>query len=274
MRCYGRSFLDVVVRLNNYWQLRDLVMDLYVKVLGEGPPILFVHGSGGSSDTWVKQLPLATRFKLLMIDRRGYGRSPSASYIDYETDAADIADLLGSGAHIVGESYGAVGSLIAAGQRPERVLSLTVVEPPLFGLVRGDPVVDDIVTGLKQVYATKRNATPDEFAAAFNQAIGFEFMPTKLNPKSRRNMESIMKERLPIDAQVPLESLKAAHFPKLVVSGGWLEIFEGVCDKLARGIDAKRVIIRGEGHNVHRTGNPFNQCLERFWSGVEGALHS
>jgi len=245
------------------------VTDLHVKVLGEGTPVIFVHGSGGSSDTWVKQSPLATRFKLLMLDRRGYGRSPSCSYIDYETDAADIADLLGSGAHIVGWSYGAVGSLIAAGLRPESVLSLTVVEPPIFSLIQGDPVVDGIATRLRQVYATKRNATPQEFADAFNQAIGFEFMPTTLDPKSRRDMESIMKERLPIDAQVPFERLRAAPFPKLVVSGGWLEIFEAVCNELARGIGAKRVIIQGTGHDVHRTGDPFNQCLEEFWGAFE-----
>lgn len=239
--------------------------DLYVKVLGEGTPVVLVHGSGGSSEQWEMQYPLATRFRLIMPDRRGYGHSPPASFIDYETDADDIADLLGTGSHIVGESYGAVGSLFAAALKPEAVLSLTVIEPPLFWLVRGDPVADDIVMRTNLVFETMRNATPEEFVAALNKAVGFEALPMTLDQESRRGVESMMKERIPIDAQVPIEQLKAASFPKLVVSGGWSEVFEATCNELAKRIGAKRAVMKGAGHEAFRAGDSFNELLSDFW---------
>jgi pimeloyl-ACP methyl ester carboxylesterase len=243
----------------------SIMTDLYTKVLGEGTPVVLVHGSGTSSDVWVKQLPLAERFRLIITDRRGYGRSPPCAHIDYETDASDIADLLGEGAHLVGESYGAVGALLAAGLRPEAVLSLAVIEPPMFGLIRGDPVADGFATRLSQVYATMRDAEPEEFVAAFNEAAGFEFLPASLNPESRRAVKTIMKERTPFDAQVPFDRLAPAPFAKLVVSGGWNETFEAICNELARLLGAERAVVQGAGHDVIYTGSLLNDRLAAFW---------
>jgi pimeloyl-ACP methyl ester carboxylesterase len=239
--------------------------DLYMKVVGQGTPVVLVHGSGTSSDVWAMQLPLAEKYRLLIPDRRGYGRSPPCAHIDYETDAMDISALLGEGAHLVGESYGAVVSLFAAGIRPEAVLSLAVIEPPIFGLVKGDPVADGFATRLTQVYATMRDSEPEEFVAAFNEATGFEFLPASLNPESRKAVKTIMKERTPFDAKVPVDRLAAESFPKLVVSGGWNETFEAICNELARRLGAERAVVQGAGHDVIYTGSLLNDQLADFW---------
>ena len=245
--------------------MESIMTDLYTKVVGQGTPVVLVHGSGTSSDVWVKQLPLAERFRLIMLDRRGYGRSPSCAHIDYEKDASDIAELLGEGAHLVGESYGAVGALLAAGLRPEAVLSLALVEPPIFGLLRGDPVADGLTVRLTRVYATLRNAEPEEFVAAFNEAVGFEFLPAPLNPESRKAVKTIMKERTPFDAKVSFDRLAAAPFAKLVVSGGWNETFEATCNELASRLGAERAVVQGAGHDVIYTGSLLNDRLAAFW---------
>ena len=242
-----------------------VMTDLYTKTLGHGMPAVLVHGSGTSSDVWAKQLPLAESHRLIIPDRRGYGRSPPCAHIDYETDASDIADLLGDGAHLVGESYGAVVALLAAGLRPGAVLSLAVIEPPIFGLIRGDPVVDGFAARLSRVYATMRKAEPEEFVAAFNEAVGFEFLPSSLNPESRKAVKTIMKERTPFDAQVPFDRLSDAPFAKLVVSGGWNETFEAICNELARRLGAERTVIQGAGHDIIYTGSPLNDRLAAFW---------
>jgi hypothetical protein len=36
------------------------------------------------------------------MDRLGYGSSPDLDHSDYNVDAADIGELLGDGAHLVG----------------------------------------------------------------------------------------------------------------------------------------------------------------------------
>ena len=45
--------------------------------------------------------------------------------------------------HLVGHSYGGVIALLAAARCLEAIRSLTVTEPPAFGLVRGQPEVED-----------------------------------------------------------------------------------------------------------------------------------
>ncbi len=47
----------------------------------------------------------------------------------------------------------------------------------------------------------------------------------------------------------------AARFPRLVVSGGWNGALEAVCEELACGMGASRVVVRGAGHDVVRHGS-------------------
>jgi pimeloyl-ACP methyl ester carboxylesterase len=107
---------------------------------GEGPEILLVHGGASPSRTWGALKPLAARWTLLLVHRRGYPPSPPGRH-DFDLDAADIAALLDSRPHVVAHSYGVLGALIAATLRPEDVRSLTLIEPPLYQLLPEDPEV-------------------------------------------------------------------------------------------------------------------------------------
>ncbi len=96
--------------------------DLYVESWGDGTPVVLVHGSlATGAEEWDAQRPLADEgVRLLVPDRRGYGRSPFAEGEDFLRDAEDIAELMGDGAHLVGHSYGGLGALFAAARRPRR----------------------------------------------------------------------------------------------------------------------------------------------------------
>src|SRR5438309_1258608 len=79
--------------------------DLEVTRLGSGPGILFVHGSVvGAQRTWRHQLALAERYSLILPNRPGFGSSPALPRGDFEAEAPLFAELLGSGAHLVGHS--------------------------------------------------------------------------------------------------------------------------------------------------------------------------
>ena len=82
---------------------------------------MLVHGSlATGAEEWEAQRPLAEEgFRLLVLDRRGYGQSPAAVGEDFLADADDIAELMGDGAHLVGHSYGGLGAMFAAARRPE-----------------------------------------------------------------------------------------------------------------------------------------------------------
>jgi pimeloyl-ACP methyl ester carboxylesterase len=49
---------------------------LYARVMGEGPPLVFLHGFGGSSNYWGQSFDgLASRRRLVFVDLAGFGRS-------------------------------------------------------------------------------------------------------------------------------------------------------------------------------------------------------
>jgi pimeloyl-ACP methyl ester carboxylesterase len=234
------------------------VTDLAVDVLGEGETVVLVHGSGVRDWTWSDQLPLADRYRLVMPYRRGYGDSPAADP-DFEVDGQDVADLLEEPSHLVGFSYGGIGSLLAAARRPEGVRSVTVIEPPAFRVALDDPAVRELGERLEGVFA-RDGQTPEEFGVAFAEAMGFE--PRPPSPEMRSVLESFMRERSPGEAVIPYNRL--GETPVLVVSGGWHPAFDAICNVLAERLGAERETFPGAGHGAqHAPG--FNERLLEFW---------
>jgi pimeloyl-ACP methyl ester carboxylesterase len=239
--------------------------ELHVERLGDGPPVVLVHGSVRSGrSAWEEQRPLAERWALVIPDRPGFGAGPLVERVDFEVDAALVAELLVEGVHLVGHSYGGVVSLLAASQRPEAVRSLTVIEPPAFAVARGHPAVEEFVARATELWEDG----PDEsaaFLAAFGGLVGSSIaLPEPLPPELERGARLLMVERLPWEAEIPLDALAATAFPKLVVSGGHHPAFDAVCDVLERRLGAERAVIPGAGHSVQRTGAPCNERLEAF----------
>ena len=239
--------------------------DLHIEQLGEGPRVLFVHGSvSGGAATWKAQYPLADRWTLLVLDRRGFGESSPAEGDDFEVDARDIAEALREGAHLVAHSYGGVGALLAAASRPQAVHSLTLVEPMAYSVALHQ---EDVRRAVEQVgaYFARQAAAPREFLGGFFQLMGVQAkLPDPLPPALDVGTRLLMRCRYPWTAEIPIADLGKAGFRTLVVSGGHSPVFESICDVLATRLGAEREVISGAGHSVPRTGAPFNERLESF----------
>ena len=69
--------------------------------------------------TFAAQRGLAARYRLVIVDRPGYPPNDPVERIDFDEQAAEIAELLEPGDHLVGHSYGGVISLLAAARRPD-----------------------------------------------------------------------------------------------------------------------------------------------------------
>src|SRR5438105_10548293 len=159
---------------------------VHVRTIGTGPRVVLVHGSvGNGRSTWEAQCELADRFTLVVPDRPGSPPNPPVERVDFEEQAPLVAELLADGAHLVGHSYGGVISLYAAGLRPEAVRSLTVVEPPAFGVARGDPAVDRLVDELAELWSAAGPTDPAVFLSEFSsRVIGREVAPEReLSPE-------------------------------------------------------------------------------------------
>jgi pimeloyl-ACP methyl ester carboxylesterase len=130
------------------------VSDLFVDSWGSGTPVVLVHGSLALGvDEWEAQRPLADEgFRLFVMDRRGYGRSPAAEGEDFLRDGDDIAGLMGDGAHLVGHSSGGLGVLFAAARRPDATRSPALLEPSAFASGQGDAAARALVDGVRSMW--------------------------------------------------------------------------------------------------------------------------
>ena len=257
---------------------------LHVTVWGAGEPAVFVHGSfGWGTETWREQKLLADAYRLLLVDRRGFGESPPDGRVDFEHDATDIAQLLADGAHLVGHSYGGVVALLAAARRPDSVRSLAVIEPPAFGIARGVPGVETLIERIDAHFAAGQGLTEEEFLDRFLRAWGLDPRPApRLAPAARRSVRASMTERPPWEAELPLATLAAARIPMLVCQGGWDMVpeearrvagaaFAAVVDILVERLAAERAVFPGAAHQPQTLGEPFNRRLEAFWRASDPA---
>jgi pimeloyl-ACP methyl ester carboxylesterase len=256
------------------------------------PRLLLVHGSVGNGDlTWNAQRPLDARFELVVPNRRGFPPGPDVERVDFEDEAVWLEQLLevdlGSGAgrsgdarredpgasgargtHVVGQSYGGVISLLAAARRSERVRSLTVIEPPAFGIARGVPAVEAFVTRMDELWRHGPR-DPESFLRTFLALVGSSVPQGRLSAELLQGARMLMVERSPAEAEIPFSALAEAPFPKLIVSGGHGDAFEAVCDVLEERLGAERAVLPGAGHAVQRLGEPFNEVLTSFLERAE-----
>ena len=228
------------------------------------PRVLLVHGSVVNGDaTWAAQRPLATRFELVIPNRRGFPPGPDVESVDYEDEAAWLDPLMAPGTHVVGHSYGGVIALFAAARRPELVRSLTVVEPPALAIARGNPAADAFAAGAEELWEHGPRE-PEAFLRGFLTAVNAPIPRGAFSLALLQGARTLMVERYPWRAEIPLLELAATPFPKLVVSGGHSAAFDAVCDVLEERLGAERAVLPGAGHAVQRLGEPFNELLAAF----------
>jgi 3-oxoadipate enol-lactonase len=109
---------------------------LRVRIVGEGPVVVLVHGWALDLDLWRAQIDLlADRYRVIAFDRRGFGRSSGVPSI--QQDVLDLDRLLDrfaiSRAAVVGMSQGARVALRWALKRQEQVSCLVLDGPPAEG---------------------------------------------------------------------------------------------------------------------------------------------
>lgn len=105
---------------------------IYFEDDGAGEPLLLIQGLGYSLDMWHRFAPpLRERFRVVVFDNRGVGRSdvpsPPYSIPDMARDAVAVLDAAGiDRAHVVGTSMGGVIAQELALLHPDRVMSLAL----------------------------------------------------------------------------------------------------------------------------------------------------
>ncbi len=113
---------------------------LHYEVMGDGPPLVFVHGMCGRGDVWAGQVErLSGEFMCVSYDRRGHGSSSDGdaphSVPLHGDDFAALVRALGLPPVVyVGSSGGARIGLDMVLRYPELLAGAALSEPPVFSL--------------------------------------------------------------------------------------------------------------------------------------------
>jgi 3-oxoadipate enol-lactonase len=236
-------------------------MNLHVEEHGAGDTLLLHQGLGQGSWAWRYQVPaFAERFRTIVFDTRGTGRSPVPSepygIEDLAADAAEILD--GRAAHVIGFSMGGYVALTLALARPELVRSLV-----LAGTGAGGPARVPRPVHVREAFEAALGLSPEEQRRA---TLPYTFSPgwTEANPERFEEILAAALEQPTSNETIEAHVAACYRFydqaldveridvPALVVHGAEDVIVPtGNGRVLARRLPNTRYVeLEGRGHNL------------------------
>ena len=151
-------------------------MELNFKKIGQGQPLLILHGLFGSADNWLGIAnDLKKNYTLYLVDQRNHGDSPHHEEWDFKVMSDDILDFVEKQnlekTHIMGHSMGGKAAMNFALNHPGRVEKLIVVDiAPRYYPVHHQTILDGLnAIDLNQLKS--RNAA-DEILAKYEKDKG------------------------------------------------------------------------------------------------------
>lgn len=258
-------------------------------------PVILLHCSGSSGAQWRALTVRLDQGRSIAPDLVGYGSAAAwaGGKFSLACEAAPIRSLLGrldEPVHLVGHSYGGAVALHLARTRPERVCSLTLVEPSAFHLLRdGDPADAAALGEITAVADDARAALlAGDLSGGFGRFVDYWSGPgswAAMLPEKRATFApQLAKVALDFDALLGdpagLDDVCDLGLPTLLVRGGATRLpSRRVCERLRRAMpEARFEIVPGAGHMLpitHR--EPVNALIaahiERH-STFEGERHA
>jgi len=225
-----------------------------VAAMGEGEPVILVHGTTANAEGWALVAPeLATDFRVITYDRRGRGQSGDTPDYSFEGEADDLLTVLaraGAPAHLVGHSFGARVAMLAA-QLSADIATLVLYEPPLAN--------EAVPAGTYEaIEEATRIGDWDEVLARFLPLAGItdeEIASMRSDPPtwnaSLDGARTVARETQALRAcPVDLEALRRVGVPSLVLRGAETTspIFLDGSDDVAAALGATVERIEGQRH--------------------------
>jgi esterase len=108
-------------------------MQLHYQTLGQGQPLILLHGLFGSADNWgIVAKHFSQTYQVISVDLRNHGRSPhddSQTYAEMADDLINLCDTLNlNHIYLLGHSLGGKVAMQFATQYPKRMNKLIVVD--------------------------------------------------------------------------------------------------------------------------------------------------
>jgi pimeloyl-ACP methyl ester carboxylesterase len=235
---------------------------------GSGAALLLVHGSWDDRQMWeLVRRGFESSFRTIAYSRRGHGQSTGGGRLD--ADVRDLAALIerldAAPAHLAGNSLGATICLRLVASRPDLVASVSAHEPPLFGLLAGDPAwapgLEEFQRRIGGVLELIEQDRTPEAAERFvdDVALGpgaWGLLPPEERERFIRHAATFAEENAdPTIYGIELASLAEVTTPTLLTGGAASPpLFEPVLERLAATLpQAERHRFPAAGHLPHVT---------------------
>nr|WP_255434855.1 MULTISPECIES: alpha/beta hydrolase [unclassified Paracoccus (in: a-proteobacteria)] len=212
-------------------------------------------GSGRAFDPMARRLQ--GRVELTAFDLPSHGRSaawrPEADE-DYHSAVTRIAEaLLGDQpVDLIGHSIGGTVALRLAVAAPQRLRSLTVIEPVLFAASNSGHALDDELAALAA--AGKIEQATRLFLSVWGAPGGYDAMPRSMQQAAVALMPLILETDAALSADIHAilrpDALESVAAPAMLIAGAESPAVVGeILDTLGSRLpEARRAIVPGAGH--------------------------
>ena len=236
-------------------------MKLHYRELGEGKPMVILHGLFGYSDNWQTHAKkLAEYYRVILVDLRNHGHSDWADDTSYELMAEDVFELCRElqliNFILLGHSMGGKVAMYFAQQHEDLLYKLVVVD---IGMKEYPMHHEHILAGIHSVDLmnnSARSQAETQMSAHIESEGVKQFLLKNLYWKEkgklawRMNVEALERDMHNILAEVPKIQVS---IPTLFIRGALSNYIldEDISDIEDVFIDGEVVTIENAGHWVH-----------------------
>jgi pimeloyl-ACP methyl ester carboxylesterase len=250
--------------------------------VGDGPPLVFVHGAAEDGRVWQRQLvALADEFTVVAWDEPGAGRSSDLpadfDLAGYANCLAGLIEALALGpAHVAGLSWGGTVALELYRHHPGLVATLILADT--YAGWKGSLPEEDVrarVAGARQMLEAPAEEFDPTFPGLFAGDPPSELVPLLKEIAADVRPESLRTQLFVMAGADQRDLLPRIAAPTLLI---WGELDArsplGVARQFEQEIpDAKLVVVPGAGHvsNLERP-ELFNQAVREFCRAHRSAI--
>ncbi len=166
-------------------------VQLAFESLGEGPPVVILHGLFGAGRNWTSLAQaLSTQYRVYLPDARNHGASPWSESMSYPDMALDVAALI---AHeglqqpfVIGHSMGGKTAMALALAQPQAIAGVAVID------IAPEPYADQFSTyvtamrSLDVAAATSRRELQQALAMQLGPTAPVDFLMQNLRRHGER----------------------------------------------------------------------------------------